>query len=312
MNLWTHLDSAFFITWLAAAVRLAGPVLLASLGEIYAERSGVLNIGLEGTLLMGALSSYLVSIYSGSAVLGFFAGGVGGLVVSLLLSFFYLRALASQVVVGMVFNILTGGLATYIYSLVIGDKMSPTVDMFNALPVPVLQKIPYLGPIFFNQPWPLYLTLGLVIVAQWGLFHTRFGLSLRAVGENPKAAHAAGLNVQRIRTYGVMLSCLGGGLAGGYLVTAQIGLFRDNIVSGQGFIALAIVIFGRWSPLKALFAAFIFGAADALQLSLQLLNNVLPAQLLLALPYLLTILAMSGVIGKTVQPGALTQPYRKE
>lgn len=312
MNLWTHLDSAFFITWLAAAVRLAGPVLLASLGEIYAERSGVLNIGLEGTLLMGALSSYLVSIYSGSAVLGFFAGGVGGLVVSLLLSFFYLRALASQVVVGMVFNILTGGLATYIYSLVIGDKMSPTVDMFNALPVPVLQKIPYLGPIFFNQPWPLYLTLGLVIVAQWGLFHTRFGLSLRAVGENPKAAHAAGLNVQRIRTYGVMLSCLGGGLAGGYLVTAQIGLFRDNIVSGQGFIALAIVIFGRWSPLKALFAAFIFGAADALQLSLQLFNNVLPAQLLLALPYLLTILAMSGVIGKTVQPGALTQPYRKE
>ncbi|WP_369789527.1 ABC transporter permease [Rouxiella sp. WC2420] len=312
MNLWSHLDAAFFITWLAAAVRLAGPVLLASLGEIYAERSGVLNIGLEGTLLMGALSSYLVSIYSGSAVLGFFAGGVGGLVVSLLLSFFYLRALASQVVVGMVFNILAGGLATYIYSLVIGDKMSPTVDMFNALPVPLLQKIPYIGPIFFNQPWPLYLTLGLVVLAQWVLFHTRFGLSLRAVGENPKAAHAAGLNVQRIRTYGVMLSCLGGGLAGGYLVTAQIGLFRDNIVSGQGFIALAIVIFGRWSPLKALFAAFIFGAADALQLSLQLFNNILPAQVLLALPYLLTILAMSGVIGKTVQPGALTQPYRKD
>ncbi|EIC82460.1 ABC transporter permease [Serratia sp. M24T3] len=312
MNLWSHLDAAFFITWLAAAVRLAGPVLLASLGEIYAERSGVLNIGLEGTLLMGALSSYLVSIYSGSAVLGFFAGGVGGLVVSLLLSFFYLRALASQVVVGMVFNILAGGLATYIYSLVIGDKMSPTVDMFNALPVPLLQKIPYIGPIFFNQPWPLYLTLGLVVLAQWVLFHTRFGLSLRAVGENPKAAHAAGLNVQRIRTYGVMLSCLGGGLAGGYLVTAQIGLFRDNIVSGQGFIALAIVIFGRWSPLKALFAAFIFGAADALQLSLQLFNNILPAQVLLALPYLLTILAMSGVIGKTVQPGALTQPYCKD
>lgn len=312
MNLWSHLDAAFFITWLAAAVRLAGPVLLASLGEIYAERSGVLNIGLEGTLLMGALSSYLVSVYSGSAVLGFFAGGVGGLLVSLLLSFFYLRALASQVVVGMVFNILTGGLATYIYSLVIGDTASPTVNMFNALPLPLLHKIPYLGPILFNQPWPLYLTLALVAVAQWGLFHTRFGLSLRAVGENPKAAHAAGLNVHRIRTYGVMLSCLGGGLAGGYLVTAQIGLFRDNIVSGQGFIALAIVIFGRWSPVKALFAAFIFGAADALQLSLQLFNNVLPAQLLLALPYLLTILAMSGVIGKTVQPGALTQPYRKD
>jgi simple sugar transport system permease protein len=132
------------------------------------------------------------------------------------------------------------------------------------------------------------------------------------VGENPRAAHAAGLNVLKIRTWGVLFSCVGAGLAGSYLVTAQIGLFRDNIVSGQGFIALAIVIFGRWSPLKALVAAFIFGAADALQLSLQLFENTLPPQVLLALPYLLTILAMSGVVGRTLQPGALTQPYRKE
>ncbi|KAA8727270.1 ABC transporter permease [Ewingella americana] len=312
MNLWAHLDTAFFITWLAAAVRLAGPVLLASLGEIYAERSGVLNIGIEGTVLMGALSSYLVAVWSGSTVLGFFAGGVGGLIVGLFLAFLYLRALASQVVVGIVFNILAAGIATYVYSLVIGNATSPTIDMFNALPIPGLSQLPVVGKIFFNQPWPLYLTLILVAVAQIGLFHTRFGLTLRAVGENPRAAHAAGLNVQRVRTYGVMLSCLGAGLAGGYLVTAQIGLFRDNIVSGQGFIALAIVIFGRWSPVKALLAAFIFGAADALQLSLQLFDNALPAQVLLALPYLLTILAMSGIVGKTVQPGALTQPYRKE
>jgi ABC-type uncharacterized transport system permease subunit len=249
MSLWSHIDIAFFVTWLAAAVRLAGPVLLAALGEIYAERSGVLNIGIEGTVLMGALSSYLVAVYSGSTVLGFFAGGVGGLLVGLFLAFFYLRALASQVVVGIVFNILAAGVATYVYSLVIGNNTSPTIVMFNPLPLPGLAKIPLLGPIFFNQPWPLYLTLVLVFVAQIGLFHTRFGLSLRAVGENPRAAHAAGLNVQRIRTYGVMLSCLGAGLAGGYLVTAQIGLFRDNIVSGQGFIALAIVIFGRWSPI---------------------------------------------------------------
>lgn len=312
MNLWADVDSAFVVTWLAAAVRLAGPVLLASLGEIYAERSGVLNIGIEGTVLMGALSSYLVSVYSGSSVLGFFAGGMGGLLVGLFLAFFYLRALASQVVVGIVFNILAAGLSTYIYSLVMGDSTSPTISMFNSLSVPWLSSIPLIGKVFFHQPWPLYFTLVMVAVAQVVLFHTRFGLSLRAVGENPRAAHSAGLNVQRMRTYGVMLSGLSAGLAGGYLVTAQIGLFRDNIVSGEGFIALAIVIFGRWSPVKALLAAFIFGAADALQLSLQLVDNKVPAQVLLALPYLLTILAMSGLVGKTVQPGALTQPYRKE
>jgi ABC-type uncharacterized transport system permease subunit len=152
----------------------------------------------------------------------------------------------------------------------------------------------------------------LVAVAQVVLFRTRFGLCLRAVGENPRAAHAAGIHVLRTRTIGVLLSCGTAGLAGGYLVTAQIGLFRDNIVSGQGFIALAIVIFGRWSPVKAMVAAFIFGAADALQLSLQLFQSALPAQLLLALPYLLTILAMSGLVGKAVQPGALTIPYQKE
>ncbi|RLM07811.1 sugar ABC transporter permease [Gibbsiella quercinecans] len=307
-----HIDAAFLITWLAAAVRLAGPVLLAALGEIYAERAGVLNIGIEGTILMGALGSYMVAVFSGSTALGFIAGGAAGLVVGVLLAMLYLRAHASQIVVGIVFNILAAGIATWTYSLVMGYASSPTISMLEPLPIPLLSAIPAIGPVLFSQPLPLYITLLLVAVAHYGLFHTRFGLSLRAVGENPRAAHAAGLNVLRIRTWGVLLSCVGAGLAGSYLVTAQIGLFRDNIVSGQGFIALAIVIFGRWSPVKALIAAFVFGAADALQLSLQLFESTLPPQLLLALPYLLTILAMSGVVGRTVQPGALTQPYRKE
>jgi simple sugar transport system permease protein len=312
MNLWMNLDTAFFVSWLAAAVRLAGPVLLAALGEIYAERSGVLNIGIEGTILLGALSSYMTAVESGSTALGFIAGGVGGLLVGCVLAALYLRAHASQIVVGIVFNILSAGLATWIYALVMGNASSPTILMLEPWHVPLLSSLPFIGPILFQQPLPLYLTLLLAVLAHFGLFHTRFGLSLRAVGENPRAAHAAGLNVLKIRTWGVLFSCVGAGLAGSYLVTAQIGLFRDNIVSGQGFIALAIVIFGRWSPLKALVAAFIFGAADALQLSLQLFENTLPPQVLLALPYLLTILAMSGVVGRTLQPGALTQPYRKE
>ena len=308
----SFVDSAFLLTWLTAAVRLAGPVLLAAQGEIFCERAGVLNIGIEGIILLGALASYLTVLTTGSTGLGLLAGGLCGLGLGLLLAFFYVRALANQVVVGIVFNILAGGIATYLYSLVMGHGSSPTVPMFEPLAVPLLSAIPFLGPVLFGQPLPLYLTLLLALVAHRVLFATRFGLDLRAVGENPRAAQAAGIPVLRLRTIGVLLSGTGAGLAGAYLVTAQLGLFRDNIVSGQGFIALAVVIFGRWNPLKAALAAFVFGAADALQLSLQLFESRVPAQLLLALPYLLTILAMSGLVGRTLQPGALTQPFRRE
>lgn len=303
---------AFLLTWLTAAVRLAGPVLLAALGEIFGERAGVLNIGIEGCVLLGALASYLVTLGTGSLVLGFLAGGLMGATLGLLLSLFYVRVMANQVVVGIVFNILAAGVASYGYGLIMGQGSSPTVPMFAPLAIPLLSDIPYLGPVFFRQPAPLYLTFVLVALAQHVLFRTRFGLDLRAGGENPRAAQAAGIPVLRMRTIGVMLSGGAAGLAGSYLVTAQIGLFRDSIVNGQGFIALAIVIFGRWSPVKAMGAAFVFGAADALQLSLQLFQSHVPAQVLLALPYALTVLAMSGLLGRTVQPGALTQPFHRE
>lgn len=305
-------EQAFLLTWLTAAVRLSGPVLMAALGEIFCERAGVLNVGIEGCVLLGALASYLGTLGSSSLVLGFLAGGVIGALLGLLLSLFYIRVMANQVVVGIVFNILAAGVASYGYALIMGQGSSPTVPMFAPMAIPVLSDLPIVGPILFQQPAPLYLTLILVAVAHHVLFRTRFGLDLRAGGENPRAAQAAGIPVLRMRTIGVLLSGSAAGLAGSYLVTAQIGLFRDNIVSGQGFIALAIVIFGRWSPVKALCAAFIFGAADALQLSLQLFQSHLPPQVLLALPYALTVLAMSGLLGKTVQPGALTQPFHRE
>lgn len=305
-------EQAFVLTWLTAAVRLAGPVLMAALGEIFCERAGVLNIGIEGCILLGALTSYLVTLGTGSLVLGFLAGGLTGAGLGLLLSLLYIRVMANQVVVGIVFNILAAGVASYGYALIMGQGSSPTVPMFAPLAIPLLSAIPLLGPILFQQPAPLYLTLVLVVAAHHVLFRTRFGLDLRASGENPRAAQAAGIAVIRMRTIGVLMSGTAAGLAGSYLVTSQIGLFRDNVVNGQGFIALAIVIFGRWSPVKAMCAAFVFGAADALQLSLQLFQSHVPAQVLLALPYALTVLAMSGLLGKTVQPGALTQPFHRE
>ncbi len=303
--------SSFIVTWLAAAVRLAGPLLLMALGEIFAERSGVLNIGIEGTMLLGALTAYLVTHASGSPWTGLGAALLVGAVVNLWLAWMYVTAGANQVVVGIVFNILALGAASYAYRTAMGAATNPeSITMFQNVHFPVLSDLPVVGPILFSHTILLYLTLIMTLVAEWVLFRTHFGLGLRAAGEHPKAAENAGIAVQRMRYAGVLLSGLGAAAAGSYLVLSQIGLFRDTIVAGQGFIALAIVIFGRWRPMWAVFAALAFGAADALQLSLQLFQFEVPPQLLLALPYVLTIIAVSGLIGRAAQPAALMQPYR--
>ncbi|HEY0275839.1 MAG TPA: ABC transporter permease [Paenirhodobacter sp.] len=304
---------AFLTGWGAATVRLAGPLLMAALGELYAERAGVLNIGLEGTMLLGAFAAWFTAWMSGSVWLGMTAGIAAGLMAGGVLAFLYVSARASQVVAGILFNMFALGLASYLYRIALdGADGAQTVPMFADLPVPVLSAIPLLGPVLFHHSLPLYLTVVLVAVAAMVLYRTGFGLNLRAVGENPRAADTAGINVSLYRYVGVLIAGGMGGLAGGYLVLAQVGQFRETIVSGQGFIALAIVIFGRWDPLRAAGAALVFGAADALQLSLQMFGTGVPPQVLLALPYVLTILAMSGITGRAHQPEAFMQPYRRE
>jgi simple sugar transport system permease protein len=313
MNLHTLLSSAFLITWLAASIRLAGPVLLAALGETFAERSGVLNLGIEGTILLGALTSFLVSIYSDSPWISLAAAMVVGVAASLFLAWMYVTVQANQVVVGLVFNVLALGITATVYRMALGHAALPeSIRMFQPVHLGMLTSIPLIGPIVFGQTILLYLTLLLVAAAQLLLFRTRFGLSLRASGENPKAADAAGISVVRMRYAGTLISGATAGLAGAYVVLAQVGLFRESIVSGQGFIALGIVIFGRWNPWKAALAALVFGACDALQLSLQLLGTKLPPQLFLALPYVITVIAISGVFGgRATAPAALMTPYAK-
>ncbi|MFO1349618.1 MAG: ABC transporter permease [Gammaproteobacteria bacterium] len=301
------------VTWLAASIRLAGPVLLAALGEIFGELSGVLNIGIEGTMLLGALAGFLVSLLTGSPWLGLGGAILAGLLSSGLLAWFYVNAGASQVVVGIVFNTLALGIASYVYRAVLGGQVNPQkAPMFAVLEFPVLSDLPIIGPILFRHNILLYITLALVLVAGFVLYRTQFGLGLRTAGEHPRAADTAGINVMRMRTIGVLLSGAAAGMAGAYLVLGQLGIFRDNIVAGRGFIALAIVIFGRWNPYLAALAALVFGAADALQLSLQIFDFNIAPQILISLPYLLTILAVSGLIGKAIQPAALLTPYTKE
>jgi len=314
MNGASLLGSAFVVTWLTASLRLAGPVLLAALGETFAEQSGVLNVGIEGTMLLGALASFLVSLYTGMIWFSLFVAVIVGITASVFLAWMYVTVRASQVVAGLVFNVLALGIASTVYRRALGDSALPeSIAMFQPVRIPVLGKLPLLGPILFGQSVLFYLTLLLAWIAYVVLFKTNFGLSLRASGENPAAAVSAGISVARMRYWGTLISGAGAGMAGGYLVLAQVGLFRESIVSGQGFIALGIVIFGRWNPLKAALAAIVFGACDALQLSLQLFGTHVPSQLLLALPYIVTILAISGLFGgKAVQPAALMVPYAKE
>jgi general nucleoside transport system permease protein len=308
------IGSAFVVTWLSASLRLAGPVLLAALGETFAEQSGVLNIGIEGTILLGALASFLASHYTGMIWIGVLAGVLVGIVANLLLAWMYVSVRASQVVVGLVFNVLALGVADIVYRKALGESAAPeNIAMFQALHIPLISELPFIGPVLFGQTILFYLTLVLVGVAQFVLFRTNFGLALRASGENPAAADSAGISVYGMRYAGTLISGAAAGMAGAYLVLAQVGLFRESIVSGQGFIALGIVIFGRWNPLKAAGAAVVFGACDALQLSLQLFGTKIPSQLLLALPYIVTILAISGLFGgKAVQPAALMSPYVKD
>lgn len=305
--------SAFLVTWLTASLRLSGPILLAALGETFAERSGILNVGIEGTILFGALASYLACYYTGSPVVGLLAAIALGIASNLFLAFMFVTVRASQVVVGIVFNVLALGVASFVYRLLMGEAASPQpVAMFKPLDLPWLSGLPVIGPILFTQTILFYLTVALTALSAIVLFRTKFGLSLRAVGENPKAAEAAGISVARMRYIGTMITGATASMAGGYIMLSEVGLFRDTIVSGQGFIALAVVILGRWKPWKAAIAAFVFGAADALQLSLQLFGAPVPPQLLLSLPYVLTILAISGVFGgKTVQPSALMIPYER-
>jgi len=308
------IGSAFLATWLSASLRLAGPVLLAALGETFAEQSGVLNVGIEGTILLGALASFLGSYYTGMVWISLLAAVLIGIIANIFLAWMYVTLRASQVVAGLVFNVLALGIASAVYRRAMGNSAVPeSIAMFHPVHMRFLSDLPLIGPAIFGQTILFYLTLLLAFVGHFILYRTNFGLALRASGENPAAADSAGISVYRMRYAGTLISRAAAGMAGGYLVLAQVGLFRESIVSGQGFIALGIVIFGRWNPLKAAVAAMVFGACDALQLSLQIFGTHVPPQLLLALPYVVTILAISGLFGgKAVQPAALMSPYVKD
>jgi simple sugar transport system permease protein len=291
---------------------LALPLIFGALAGVLCERSGVVNVAIEGQLLMGAFAGALFGTLSGNAWVGLLAAALGGAFVSLLLAIFTIRYLVDQVVMGIVLNLLALGLTGFLYERLMQTDAATynQPPHFGTWAIPLLSDLPVLGPALFRGNIFLYLALILVFVIHVALFRTRWGLRTRSVGEHPTAADTLGVRVLALRYRNVLLAGLVAGI-GGASYTLALYTFTKNMIGGKGFIALAALIFGRWSPTGALLAALFFGFADQLGTYLGAINSVIPSQFLAMLPYLATILAVAGLVGKVRAPAADGKPYVK-
>lgn len=293
--------------FLEAAVRVATPLLLAALGELIVQRAGVINLGLEGSITAGAFAS-LIAIHTGSVASGYAAGAAGGAAVSLLLTLFVVRLHGNQIITGTALTLLALGLTGTLYRGMLGaEGAALSVPTSGPVAIPLLSVIPVAGTALFSQPWITYLLYALVPALWWWLYRTHAGLSLRAVGESPAAAATAGVHVGRTRALAILFGGALGWLGGATLVLAHTGTFAEGLSAGRGFIAIAIVVLGRWHPLGVTLAALLFGAASALQYVFQAMGWPVPYHLFLALPYLLTLAALAGVAGRVRAPAALAR-----
>jgi simple sugar transport system permease protein len=306
-----QVDIAFLAALLVATIRIAAPLLLAGLGETVAERAGVVNIGLEGTMLMGAFAAFIVAYATQSDVLGVGGGMVAGAAVTMLLGYICILRAANQVITGLVINIFALGITTFLYRAVFTLNL-PTVPSMPAAPVPLLSALPFAGPIVFQQTALVYLAFLAVPLAAFVIYHTHLGLCLRAAGEHPAALDAAGVSVYKVRFIALLLCGVMAGIAGAALSIGQLSRYTDNLVAGRGYIALALVLLGRWDPVRLMVAAMLFGAADAAQLRLQLAGSTIPPEFLGMVPYLAAIAAMALFATGLRMPAALAQPYLRD
>lgn len=300
--------SDVFAPFLAATVRTATPLALAALGEVVVERAGLINIGLEGAILAGAFGALAGATVGGVA--GGYAGSIlGGMIVAAIFALFVVRGRADQIITGTALTLLSVGSTGTLYRTIYGQSGAAlTMPTSAALRVPGLASIPVIGGPLFDQPPTTYVAYLLAPLLAWWLSRTHAGLALRSIGEVPEAARTAGISVDRYRTLAILFGGALGGLAGGTLVLAQAGTFAESMSSGRGFIAIAIVVLGRWHPLGVAIGALVFGGASALQFAFQAKGWSAPYQLFLVTPYVLTLLALAGAVGRARAPAALGKP----
>ncbi|MHB1017614.1 MAG: ABC transporter permease [Coriobacteriia bacterium] len=316
------LDSIITPDLFAAAIRIATPLALAAIGGTICERSGVVNIALEGIMLTGAFFGTAVVIATGEPWLGVIAAVLAGVAISSVHAFASINLRSDQTVSGTAINLLALGVTGFLMKLWYGhpgttdqiETLGP-VFRFTAEGGGALAEVwRWVNGIFFSHSPIVYIAVIIAIVAQWAVFRTRWGLRLRALGEHPRAVDTVGVSVARGRWVAVLMSGALAGLAGANLTIEQVGSFTENMTNGRGFIALAANIFGRWTPVGSYLASLLFGFADALQIKLQILRGVInvPPQVFQALPYVLTVIVVAGVIGRAVAPAASGMPYRKD
>jgi ABC-type uncharacterized transport system permease subunit len=302
-----------FTSLLATTVTSSIPLILGALSGCLCERSGVINVAIEGQLLTGAFGAAVLASAFGSVWLGLLAGPLCGLLIAALLGLFALRYRVDQIVLGIVLDLFAAGITAYLYdaALVPFANRLNSPPTFGAYKIPGLGDIPILGPVLFDSTIFLYITYAAIVLVQVGLFNTRWGLRVRSVGEHPTAADTVGINVNATRWRNVLLGGIVAGLGGAYLTVGSVGAFGKTMSSGLGFIALAAMIFGRWTPLGGVAASLLFGFMTALAGVLGTINAPIPSYILLMFPYIATIVAVAGLVGRGRPPRADGQPYVK-
>ena len=302
-----------FTGLLQGAIMLSVPLIFGSMSGLLCEKSGVINIAIEGQLLFAAFVSAVVASFTQNTLYGLIVAPIAGALISLILAYFSIRFQVDQVILGFVINVLVLGLTNFFYTTLLvpyEDKWN-VGGSFSPIPIPLLSKIPIIGPTLFNQTIIVYFMYAFVIFIQIALFKSRWGLRTRAIGELPVAADSVGIDVNRLRFKNVLLAGLVAGTGGAYFTVGAVGPFSQNMTAGAGFIALACLIFGKWTPRGAIIAALFFGFANNLQGNLSIIGISIPSEFMLMVPYVATIIAVSGVVGRVRAPAADGIPYSR-
>jgi len=314
-----------FLTWVASGkfipftgllqggLLLAIPLIFGSMSGLICERSGVINIAIEGQLLASAFVSAVVASLTGLAWWGLLAAPFAGAAISYLLATFAIKFSVDQVILGFVINVLVIGLTDYLYKKVLIPQQNTwnSPPILEVIPIPILSKIPVIGPIFFTQSIVVYLMFVIVGAVSFALYKTKWGLRTRAVGEHPTAADTVGIDVNKLRFRNVIISGLVAGIGGAFFTVGSVGSFGKEMTAGAGFIALAALIFGKWSPVGAVLAALLFGFANNLQSTLSIIGVAIPSEFMLMVPYIATIIAVTGLVGRVRAPAADGIPYSR-
>jgi len=305
--------ASFIISTIAGALRSMTPILLTAIGENFAESSGILNLGTEGIMLIAAFTGFITTLATNSIIFGLLMAMLVGTMLGLIIAFITVTLQADQIVTGIALTMFSLGITSYMVRIIYGTGLPPRVPSMELTTIPLLASIP-VGPTIFTQPFLVWVSLILIPVTYYILFKTSFGLKLRAVGEDPRSAYKMGVNVYLYRYVALIIGGVLAGLGGAYLSLFHISTFVDNITQGRGWIAIAIVMFGRWNPLWILVGGLIYGGAESLSGSIQALGVLrgVPTEFMLTLPYILTIAALGILSKRATFPAALGKPYKKE